>query len=53
MSCYSSCCSSGYESRQFFTKAEKIDMLKEYKKQLDLESNGISERISELESEQD
>lgn len=47
---YSSCASSG---RQFFTKEEKIQMLKEYKEQLDLESKGIAERISSLESDQD
>lgn len=34
--------------RGFLTKAEKIEMLKEYKEQLDLESKGVGERIHEL-----
>jgi hypothetical protein len=42
-----SCNCSGY--RGFLTSEEKIDMLKEYKKNLDLESKGVSERIKELE----
>lgn len=35
--------------REFWTKEEKIEMLKAYKEQLDKESKGVSERISQLE----
>lgn len=41
-----SCCSS---NRHFITKDEKIEMLKEYKEQLDKESKGVTERIKDLE----
>jgi len=34
--------------RSFFTKEEKIEMLERYKKWLDSESKGVSERIEEL-----
>ena len=49
--CYGSSC--GSEGRQFFTKNEKAEMLKEYKQRLDNESKGVAERIAELESEED
>ncbi len=35
--------------RSFLTKEEKIDMLKEYKENLEKEMQGVKERISELE----
>lgn len=35
--------------RGFFTKEEKIEMLKEYKDSLENEAKGVSERINELE----
>ena len=35
--------------RAFLTAEEKVEMLKEYQKNLDLESKGVSERIKELE----
>lgn len=35
--------------RGFLTRAEKIELLKEYKEQLDLESKGVGEKISQLE----
>ena len=35
--------------RGFLTRAEKIDLLKEYKEQLDLESKGVGEKIAHLE----
>ncbi|MBU0530389.1 MAG: hypothetical protein ABIH52_00885 [Candidatus Aenigmatarchaeota archaeon] len=35
--------------RQFITKDEKIEMLKEYKEYLEKESKGVEERIKELE----
>ena len=43
---YGNCCGSG---RNFLTKEEKVEMLKEYKDALDSESKGVSERIKELE----
>ncbi len=46
------CCSSYSVSdggfRQFLTKEEKIDILKEYKNSLEKEARGIAERIEEL-----
>lgn len=45
----SDCCGvSCSSSRGFLTRAEKIEMLQEYKKQLDRESLGVAERIKEL-----
>lgn len=41
----------GYEMRRFLTKEEKIEMLKEYKNYLDKESEGVTERIAELNKE--
>jgi len=35
--------------RSFFTKEERIQMLKEYKESLEKETEGVSERIKELE----
>jgi len=40
-----SCC----ESRSFLTREEKIEMLKEYKENLEKETQGVTERIKELE----
>lgn len=44
------CCNTNeyYPSRGFLTAEEKIEMLKEYQTQLDLESKGVGERIKEL-----
>ena len=39
------CC----ETRNFLTKTEKVEMLKEYKESLDKESQGVGERIKDLE----
>ena len=36
--------------REFLTKEEKIEMLKEYKDDLEKETKGVAERIKELES---
>ena len=46
-------CGNGYcmQPRSFLTKAEKIEMLKEYKEALDRESKGVTERIAELDEE--
>ena len=55
MNCELSCesrCSYGSDMRRFFTKAERIQMLKEYKQALDNESQGITERIAELEDDE-
>ena len=38
--------------RSFFTKAERVEMLKEYKEVLDNESKGVAEKIADLESEE-
>ncbi|MBI2543466.1 MAG: DUF5320 domain-containing protein [Candidatus Aenigmarchaeota archaeon] len=35
--------------RGFLTKEEKIEMLKEYKEDLEKEAKGVGERIKELE----
>ena len=40
---------SGCGPRSFLTKEEKVQMLSEYKKNLEQEVKGISERITELE----
>lgn len=37
------------EARSFFTKEEKIKMLKDYKETLEKEAKGVSERIREME----
>jgi len=34
--------------RSFLTKDEKLEMLEDYKKQLDMEAQGVAERIKEL-----
>ena len=36
--------------RGFLTKEERIEMLKEYKEDLEKETKGVAERIKELES---
>lgn len=43
------CC--GYVGRSYLTKEEKMEMLKEYKKELELEAKGVGERIKEMEKE--
>ena len=43
-------CDCGYaEMRNFLTKEEKIEILKEYRESLEKESKGVMERIKELE----
>lgn len=44
---YASCCS-GYSGRSFLTKEEKIEMLNDYKNELDQESKAVTERIDLL-----
>ena len=38
----------GYGMREFLTKEEKLEILKEYKKNLENEAKGVEERIKEL-----
>ena len=49
-SAYNYCGSNYHKSRGFLTKEEKIDILKEYQKDLEKETQGVSERIKELEA---
>jgi len=35
-------------TRQFLTKEEKVEMLKEYKESLENEAKGVGEKIAEL-----
>lgn len=37
-------------ARNFLTKEEKVEILKEYQKDLERESEGVSEKIKELEA---
>ena len=46
---YNGCCSSEAENRNFLTREEKIELLKEYKDSLDKEAKGVQERIKDLE----
>jgi hypothetical protein len=39
----------GSEHRSFLTKEEKVQILKEYKENLEKEAKGVTERIKELE----
>ncbi len=41
----------GHGMRNFLTKEERIELLKEYKQSLESEAKGVSERIKELEKE--
>ena len=41
------CC----ETRSFFTKEEKIEMLEEYQESLEKEAKGVAERIKQLQKE--
>lgn len=45
MECYDVNCG----GRNFFTKEEKINRLKDYKEYLEKEAKGVGERIKELE----
>jgi hypothetical protein len=47
------CCGSGTDFnrvRSFLTKEERISLLKEYKQNLEKETEGVAERIKELEA---
>jgi hypothetical protein len=39
-----------WRARSFLTKEERIELLKEYKQDLENESRGVAERIKELEA---
>lgn len=38
-------------ARSFFTKEEKLEMLKEYKESLEKEAKGVAERIKQVQKE--
>lgn len=42
-------CNCGFVGRSFLTREEKLEMLKEYKENLEQEAKGVAERIKELE----
>jgi hypothetical protein len=45
------CCGTGFQkARSFLTKEERIALLKEYKNDLERETQGVVERIKELEA---
>jgi len=48
---YSCCGVSTQKARSFLTKEERIAMLKDYKTDLDKESQGVAERIKDLQKE--
>ncbi len=48
---YSCCGVSQQTARSFLTKQERVTLLKEYKEDLDKESQGVGEKIKELEKE--
>ncbi len=48
---YSCCGVSQQTARSFLTKQERITLLKEYKEDLDKESQGVSDKINDLEKE--
>jgi hypothetical protein len=48
---YSCCGTSQQTARSFLTKKERASLLREYKEDLDKESQGVAERIKELEKE--
>jgi len=48
---YSCCGVSAQKARSFLTKEERVTLLKEYKEDLDKESQGVTEKIKELEKE--
>ncbi len=51
MTGYSCCESTVQEARSFLTKQERISLLKDYKEDLDKESQGVGEKIKDLEKE--
>lgn len=53
--CNSECCYevSSHQGRNFFTREEKIEMLKSYKEKLENEAKGVAERIETLHKHKD
>jgi hypothetical protein len=49
--CSSGLSSSNQKVRGFLSRDERIDLLKEYKNDLEKEAQGVSERIKEIEVE--
>jgi len=45
---YSCCGSTVQKARSFLTKEERISLLKDYKEDLDKESQGVAEKIKSL-----
>ena len=50
-SCSAESCGCG-SSRSFFTKEEKVEMLKEYKENLEKEAKGVAEKIKHLQKKE-
>ena len=48
---YSCCGVSVQKARSFLTKEERVSMLEDYKADLDKESQGVGEKIKDLENE--
>ncbi len=48
---YSCCGSTVQKARSFLTKEERISLLKDYKEDLDKESQGVAENIKDLEKD--
>ena len=49
--CYGDYSGRGFQrARSFLTKEERVALLKEYKQDLEKESQGVAERIKELET---
>ncbi len=46
---YACCTTTSKTPRSFLTKEERISLLKEYKEDLDKESQGVQEKIEDLE----
>ena len=44
-------CGCEHGARRFFTKEEKVEVLKEYKDYLENEAKGVSERIKQLQKD--
>ena len=45
------CGSCGCGSRSFFTREEKVEMLKSYKESLEKEAKGVAERMKQLQKD--
>lgn len=45
------CCTGSCGPRNFLTREEKVEILREYKESLEKETKGVAERIKELEKE--